>query len=250
MLRTGYANIPHDDKASTGGEDSWFITDEVIGVADGVGGMTKLGVDSKMFSRNLCLFAEQGVMKRQVTNPLSLAKYAFSKVSVNGASTLLIVNGENANEVEVYNIGDSQLGVWRSGKGWVHISDEQEHDFNQPFQLGRLKKYMADRPDEGTSYTIETKKNDILILASDGLWDNLFPDEVSDLVATHILARRKLQGTLVDEGRLALKLATVAYEKGLDSTRESPFSERAESFGHKLPGGKPDDITVLVATIY
>ena len=250
MLRTGYANIPHDDKASTGGEDSWFITDEVIGVADGVGGMTKLGVDSKMFSRTLCLFAEQGVIKRQVTNPLSLAKYAFSKVSVDGASTLLIVNGENANELEVYNIGDSQLGVWRSGRGWVHISDEQEHDFNQPFQLGRLSKYMADRPEVGASYTIETQKKDILILASDGLWDNLFPDEVSDLVATHLLARRKLQGTSLDEGRLALKLATVAYENGLDSTRDSPFSERAESFGHKLPGGKPDDITVLVATIY
>ena len=242
MLRTGFANMPHPEKAQTGGEDSWFITEGVIGVADGVGGMTKLGVDSKMFSHNLCEFAELGVDSRQMTNPERIARYAFSKVSVNGASTLLIVNGEDSSKIEYYNIGDSQLGIYRDRKGWIHVSREQEHDFNQPFQLGRMDKFTADRPEVGIVDTVTTQKGDVLILASDGLWDNVYKNEIQSVVAKEIL------GSGYDEGDIALKLANMAWYNA-SRNDDTPFSDRATVHGYSLPGGKPDDITVLVATL-
>jgi protein phosphatase PTC7 len=40
VLSSGAAMLPHPDKASRGGEDSFFIADHqaAVGVADGVGG--------------------------------------------------------------------------------------------------------------------------------------------------------------------------------------------------------------------
>tara|TARA_B100000029_G_scaffold514025_1_gene615366 strand:- start:1046 stop:1777 length:732 start_codon:yes stop_codon:yes gene_type:complete len=242
MLRTGYANIPHAEKSATGGEDSWFITEEVIGVADGVGGMSKMGVDCKMFSNNLCEFCEQGVNARQMVNPERIATYAFSKVSVNGASTLLVVNGENPNKVEYYNIGDSQVGIYRQSRGWIHVSPEQEHDFNQPYQLGRMDTFTADRPDAGITNSIDTQKGDILVVASDGLWDNVYQNVIRDLIDD------ELKGGYYDEGELALRLAQEAWYSA-SRHEDTPFSDRAMTHGYSLPGGKPDDITVLVSTI-
>ena len=50
----GVANIPHDDKRHKGGEDAWVIHDQMIAVADGVGGWAEQGVDSGLFSKQLC----------------------------------------------------------------------------------------------------------------------------------------------------------------------------------------------------
>ena len=50
-------SIPHPDKKATGGEDAHFILDSTdrwaVGVADGVGGWTEIGVDSGIYSRFL-----------------------------------------------------------------------------------------------------------------------------------------------------------------------------------------------------
>ena len=53
-LRSAYVNIPHHKKIYKGGEDAWISTDQIVAVADGVGGWNNKGVDPGLFSRELC----------------------------------------------------------------------------------------------------------------------------------------------------------------------------------------------------
>ncbi|GLE06903.1 hypothetical protein PINS_up016572 [Pythium insidiosum] len=55
-LISGACEIPHPQKRSTGGEDAWFVCSNTVGVADGVGGWARKGVDSGEYSRTLMSF--------------------------------------------------------------------------------------------------------------------------------------------------------------------------------------------------
>ena len=48
------ANIPHYKKRERGGEDGWISAENMIAVADGVGGWNNRGVDPGIFTRELC----------------------------------------------------------------------------------------------------------------------------------------------------------------------------------------------------
>ena len=49
----GSSNIPHVDKRKKGGEDAWLATNDLLIVADGVGGWAKEGIDAGEFSKKL-----------------------------------------------------------------------------------------------------------------------------------------------------------------------------------------------------
>lgn len=53
-LKTGVYLNPHYSKKEKGGEDAATVTQNVIAVADGVGGWAESGVDPAKFSKNLC----------------------------------------------------------------------------------------------------------------------------------------------------------------------------------------------------
>ena len=46
--------IPHPEKAYKGGEDALYANNEILSVADGVGGWADQGIDPANFSRKLC----------------------------------------------------------------------------------------------------------------------------------------------------------------------------------------------------
>ncbi len=46
--------IPHVEKAYKGGEDAFCAHDQLLSVADGVGGWAEQGVDPAKFSKALC----------------------------------------------------------------------------------------------------------------------------------------------------------------------------------------------------
>ena len=49
---------PHYSKKAKGGEDAACILDNLLAVADGVGGWAESGVDPAIFSRKLCINIE------------------------------------------------------------------------------------------------------------------------------------------------------------------------------------------------
>lgn len=49
----GTSNIPHYKKKHTGGEDSFLVYEDLVMVADGVGGWAGKGIDPGKYSREL-----------------------------------------------------------------------------------------------------------------------------------------------------------------------------------------------------
>lgn len=52
-FKFGSSNIPHVSKRHRGGEDAWLANDDLLVVADGVGGWARHGIDSGEYSKQL-----------------------------------------------------------------------------------------------------------------------------------------------------------------------------------------------------
>ncbi|KAH8830959.1 hypothetical protein DL96DRAFT_1594993 [Flagelloscypha sp. PMI_526] len=164
-------------------------------------------------------------------------------------------------------IRDEQI-VWRSQEMWVA--------FNTPVQLSPLP--GAPHPSTAAQIAqLRVKGGDILILASDGLSDNLWDTEILDEVrkvkSTYVpsasaapdgpflrgsslassseyicfcssLKHSALERRVSVKGRIKRKVVDPAKNKG-----ETPFSKRAKECGKEFAGGKKDDISVVVAVI-
>ena len=151
------------------------------------------------------------------------------------------------------------------------------------------------RPQDAKIFTIPVEADDILVLASDGLSDNLWDEDILDEVVRFrrgfmdkphaslsapdsILGRRTLAGMLSEalcsrarsvserRGRMSKasspRLFASAPSNGhspikamllddstFDLNDEVPFARRAREHGKCFRGGKPDDISVLIAVV-
>ena len=54
MFSSGLSMIPHYEKRAKGGEDAAYSNDNLLSVADGVGGWAESGVDPAIYSKRLC----------------------------------------------------------------------------------------------------------------------------------------------------------------------------------------------------
>ncbi|OMJ20632.1 5-azacytidine resistance protein azr1 [Smittium culicis] len=79
----------------------------------------------------------------------------------------------------------------------------------------------------------------VVLLATDGLFDNVFNDEIL-AVLTH---------SINDQEQCAYQLVQASCLNYLRSDLSSPFSERAKAAGYSFSGGKPDDVTLVLAVI-
>jgi serine/threonine protein phosphatase PrpC len=78
-----------------------------------------------------------------------------------------------------------------------------------------------------------------IVLASDGLWDNLHEEEIGQLAVSG--------GDMVGRVRTMVKRAK---EMAYLLEYESPFYLKAVKKGHSVPkGGKIDDITIIIAEV-
>lgn len=164
--------------------------------------------------------------------------------------------------------------AWRSEEMW--------RAFNTPVQLGPTS---SARPRDAQILSLPVQADDILILASDGLSDNLWDYEVLDEVVRFkrsflksdrdgsgegLLGRRTLAGMLSEalcsRARRVSERPGCGLEDGVfDMEDEVPFACRAREVGKPFRGGKIDgafinfmrlqvlkllaDISVLVAVI-
>lgn len=154
---------------------------------------------------------------------------------------------------------------WRTEEMWW--------DFNTPVQLGPSS---STRPRDAQVFTVPVQADDILVLGSDGLTDNLWDEDILDEVlrfrrsfmvtpaasspssASSVLRRTTLAGMLSEA--LCSRARCVSERRGVKSPgarqvaqtetdEEIPFARRAREHGRWFDGGKPDDICVLVAVV-
>lgn len=90
----------------------------------------------------------------------------------------------------------------------------------------------------GQNIQQKAREGDVLIVASDGLYDN-----VSD---ADILSYAE---SIEEPMTLAETLGDLASKRGVDAKFKSPFMQAANKGGVEWNGGKPDDITVVIAKI-
>jgi protein phosphatase PTC7 len=248
-FESGAVSIPHPEKTFKGGEDAYFIRDRdgdgklAFGVADGVGGWTASGVDPAIFAQRLMQFC--GDAAENQSCPVKVLRSGLDRVLgmyTRGSSTALICIVKEG-KLEMANVGDSGLMVLRrkSENGaldTVFRSDDQLHGFNFPFQLGSAS---SDSPEGALRASLGLISGDVVIAASDGLFDNLFDEEIVEFV------EENLTGNMRDEAELLAKgLGQLAYQRSLSLTEATPFSKKAAEINRLYQGGKSDDITILV----
>ncbi|KAI0819708.1 hypothetical protein BC628DRAFT_1401156 [Trametes gibbosa] len=189
--------------------------------------------------------------------------------------------------IRIAHLGDC-MGMLVRGETIVWRTEEMWWNFNTPVQLGPAS---STKPQDARVFTVPVEEDDILILASDGLSDNLWDADILDEVvrfrrsfmntssssanpsvlgednaqcaspATAAFRRSTLAGMLSEalcsrakrasETRGARKSQSSAQQprKSLEGELEVPFARRAREQGRLFDGGKPDDISVLVAVI-
>ncbi|KAI0328949.1 hypothetical protein GY45DRAFT_1325648 [Cubamyces sp. BRFM 1775] len=215
------------------------------------------------------------------------------------------VGGQGGAVIRIAHLGDC-MGMLVRGEEIVWRTEEMWWNFNTPVQLGPAS---STKPHDARVFTVPVQEDDILILASDGLSDNLWDADILDEVvrfrrsfmspspsppaesadaqspssspepapapaSTSAFRRSTLAGMLsealcsrakrVSETRGARGSSSKHAQpqqqqqqgqgqaekpKGVQVDLEVPFARRAREQGRLFDGGKPDDISVLVAVI-
>ncbi|KAL0404858.1 UNVERIFIED_CONTAM: putative protein phosphatase 2C 55 [Sesamum radiatum] len=240
-ILAGSSYIPKDNPSKPRGDDAHFYSHEaqVIGVADGVGGWARRGIDAGEYARELMRNAAEAVHGRRPADvdPKDVLMDAFLKTGAPGSSTACIISIAGG-RLRAANLGDSGFLVIRGGKT-VYKSPAQQHGFIYPYQMGSTS---GDLPDEAEEMAVAVERGDIVIAGTDGLFDNLFPEDIEELVEL-CLKKESLPEVV------ACTLARAAREKSLEKRTASPFEVAAYEAGVEHFGGKYDDITVVAAYV-
>ncbi|KAF9149095.1 hypothetical protein BG015_009134 [Linnemannia schmuckeri] len=311
------------------GEDAFFHVSTrsrvALGVADGVGGWSELGVDPALFSWALMNNAENiarltdcvppeidpptAGSERSILDAQTILDGAYNELVQSGtveagSSTACILSlCKTTGTLRASNLGDSAFLLIRDNK-CIYESPSQQHFWNCPYQLTVLpkerqqpqqqqrsngndgkgkstqqeatsasgakkpKKYVQDLPKDAVQTTHQLQDGDVIVLATDGFWDNVFTKEAIELVdrelgdiirqqqalhsATHrvssssageIVETMSADEILARVRALSKRLTNTARRFSLDAKRMTPFSQGAR---HIQSGGKVDDITVIV----
>ncbi|KAF3360326.1 Alpha-1,2 glucosyltransferase ALG10 [Verticillium dahliae VDG1] len=228
------------------GHDAFFVSrvgdtgSVALGVADGVGGWVDSGVDPADFSHGLCEY-------------VASAAYEYDP-SVSGS-------------IDVANLGDSGFVQLRLGA--VHAASEpQTHAFNTPFQLSvvppsvaaRMAAFggaqLSDFPRDADVSRHGVRHGDVLIFASDGVWDNLFNHDILR-VASRVMAgagawqKTTSKSAVTLQSVLATELVAAAKAASVNRKLDGPFAKEVQKwYPHEnWRGGKVDDIVVVVALV-
>lgn len=245
--------IPHDDKKFRGGEDAASTSDRWLVVADGVGGWVKHNVNPGLYSRMLTSkVVELGTTTDKENSKASLvdivhrANWMAAEHNL-GSATCTTLKLTGPNSIATLNVGDSGYSIHRrEGQDLkvVFASEPGQKRFNFPHQLGG--KYGDEVKDVAVEMTHTLEPNDILVVYSDGVSDNVFPSQFHSCLDNAMDEDNVLQSF----GLAADCIARKAYFMGKDKTFDSPFAQGARQAGWgNYRGGKHDDITVVVAQI-
>eukprot|EP00536_Pseudo-nitzschia_multiseries_P011120 jgi/Psemu1/307919/fgenesh1_kg.363_\ len=239
-IEIGSHILPHPAKVRWGGEDATFIKGRTFGVFDGVSGAEKEdGVP--LYSRTLAnemkkMCGMNGDTVQEMTTYLSSAA-SYADGSATGASTAVVASiGENG-FLQALNVGDSCCMVVRDGKVTAKTR-EISHYWECPYQLSEDS---PDQPKDGTKLNVELIPGDLIIMGSDGVFDNVNDDQLLELVA-------KSSG--VKPTSLAKKVCDLSRKVSLDKTAATPYSKQAQRRGdadfRDGLGGKVDDVSCIV----
>lgn len=293
-----------------------------LAVADGVGGWMESGVDPADFSHGFTeymaaaayehgkpLGRKQDKSKAEqdtaATPPLSarrLMEIGYQAVRHDrsieaGGSTAIVGLLKPDGGLEVANLGDS---------GYIHLrlnavhacSEPQTHAFNTPYQLSMIPPnilarmaafggaQLSDEPRDAEVIRSDLRHGDVLVFASDGVWDNLFNQDILQIVSRAMMGTGAWQATAKDAGAavavappsllkqltdpeiqgkgnkegeptitlqslIATQITGAAKAASVNTKLDGPFAMEVKRYypQETWHGGKVDDICVVVAVV-
>lgn len=234
--------------------------------------------------------------------PQQIIKQAFREIVEYGSSTSWVLTIEGTT-VKIANIGDSTMMIVRFNFGMKSSrillkTEEQQHNFNAPFQLANIpdnlkplgqsgnshsewkRKFWKDKVSDAVLYQTCVKEGDIIIGGTDGLFDNLYPKEITNIIdiffsecllsssdnslesgntfenTPQFTAEHRDLLTKENAKSLAHELVKEARRKSKNKSWLTPFAERFDKTKSKKGneiltwrGGKPDDICAVVGFV-
>ncbi|KAF6837626.1 5-azacytidine resistance protein azr1 [Colletotrichum plurivorum] len=295
------------------GHDAFFISRVgdsgavALGVADGVGGWVDSGVDPADFSHGLCDYMASTAYGHGPVKNDSMTKGTGDKESLRaralmqtgyqaicedntviaGGSTACVAVASPDGNLDVANLGDS--GFIQLRLNAVHTySEPQTHAFNTPYQLSIVPPSIAARmaafggaklcdfPADADVTQHSLRHGDIVVFATDGVWDNLFNQDILRIVS-HVMtetgawvmgkdgvsvvdnlkpltkpsedaAERPPSKFLTLQSVLAAEITAAAKSASLNRKVDGPFAKGVQRYfpRENWHGGKIDDICVVV----
>jgi serine/threonine protein phosphatase PrpC len=214
--------LSHPEKKR--GEDAYFASARALGVADGVGGWAEKGIDAGEYARALMVAAEREcalhLSRGESPAPLAVLGAAHRSVRLEGSSTAVLVVAGQDGRVRLINVGDSGVQLWRrarlatpmplslaeAGRLWSceRTAEMTTHGFNFPKQLA-ARPDISDKPASGVQAEWGVVGGELLVAASDGVWDNLGEDAIRATLArfdfSPCLAYARVQKTRYEQAR-------------------------------------------------
>jgi protein phosphatase PTC7 len=253
--------LPSPDKVTWGGEDATFVLDRTFGVFDGVSGATKedgLPLYSKTLAdqilKNLSSFGSipetattaRGLSFSELGRLLLLAS-TYANENATGASTAILGSIGDDSVLRIINLGDSAAWVVRDG-AVVARTKEISHYFDCPYQLAVDS---PDRPRDCTKLQLELLPQDIVLMASDGIFDNLSESAICKVLASVgnvVSSSSSLSSS--PAARIAKTLVDESRRVSLDISADTPYAKLAKKNRYNNYksglGGKVDDISCVL----
>lgn len=282
---SGSASRQHPIKRDMGMIDADAVeeTPTLLAVCDGVSEVQKMGIPPHELPRDLlnrvreCLEADVGWHHESADchRLVGLLEESYSQTTAMGSTTVLFatIESDGCHQLSIANLGDCRCLLLRPDKDQnLEIAFKTEplrYDVNKPKQITRLDGVniqLVHRAIRETKVdTMAARHGDLLVLGSDGLFDNLHDEEVVRLVEGHCLRAPVVELVAHHESRPSLDPPSVAQ---LEEAAEALVAEALnrvcvgqmdESGRVQWPedarptpvgmGGKADDTTAIVACV-
>ncbi|ABN65980.2 predicted protein [Scheffersomyces stipitis CBS 6054] len=253
---------PADTLSIKAGDDTMLVSPTVLAVADGVSGWEdKSDADAGIWSRSMLETFSRLMTEYKISHsPHHLNKRDISEIlddsflhtshlmdlqRLEGSSTL-ILGMLSGDLLQMVSIGDSKLYIIRDGE-IIKTNEEQMVTDLCPQQIGTHT--LTQLPSEvAWVESIELKENDLIVVCSDGISDNLYEWEIVDYLDQF------LNGKKDSLKRAVNKLLLKAKEVSFDDYACTPYNQKVNSMSGKhgkqnSVGGKLDDMSLCIARV-
>jgi protein phosphatase PTC7 len=270
----------HPQKAAKGAKDAdaTLCSPMLVAVADGVSQIEEFGIDASELPNELLNAVEElavsqllpGQETEDYAGPITMMKDAYEATESLGSTTVLTAIMDNSTRIHgklhpmiaVCSIGDCEILIFRRGSDGrlqpVFHTEMQRIDGNAqaPLQLARVDDTVDPDFDESIAieviergsavHCVSAFEGDIVVAGSDGVFDNLFIDEVLSVCEQMLPPSppgtkfRPADRNLL--GEISRRLVMESHAKTMPVNgqyRESPIGL----------GGKIDDTSCLVAQV-
>jgi protein phosphatase PTC7 len=254
---------PADTLSIKAGDDAMLVSPTIMAIADGVSGWESKGehCSSGIWARSMVETLSRLMTEYKLSHtPHHLNKRDIDQVlddsylhtshlmdlqKLRGSSTLILamLSGEY---LKMISIGDSKMYIIRNGE-IIKTNEEQMVSDLCPQQIGTQT--LTQLPsDMAWVDSIKLQADDLIVMCSDGISDNLYEWELVHYVNEFLNEKKD------NLKAVASKLLIKAKEVAWDDYAYTPYNEKVNSLPKKYgnntsKGGKLDDMSLCIAKV-